>query len=195
MPTDRSPDVQTIIDDVADEVKDSDPVVVGDITDALGHRGIGPFLMFPALLGITPLAAVPGVPTVLAVIIGIFAAQIAFGRSDMWLPDVLRRRKVPGDKLDKSLEKLRPIADWLDRWFYGRWHLLTRSPARRAAAMVSLALCFAVPPLELVPLAVMGPMLAIAMFGLALTVRDGVLMAAGFAIAAVATPVALSYLI
>ena len=43
-----------------------------------------------------------------------------------------------------------------------------------------LLLCCLVPPLELVPFASSAPMLAIAAFGLALMVRDGLLMLAAF---------------
>lgn len=58
----------------------------------------------------------------------------------------------------------------------------------RTAAVGCIGMAMCVPPLELLPLATTAPMLAIAAFGLALTVRDGVLMiaASALAIAAVA---------
>lgn len=46
----------------------------------------------------------------------------------------------------------------------------------KIAALVVILLCITVPPLEVLPFANSGPMLAIAAIGLALTVRDGVVM-------------------
>ena len=65
------------------------------------------------------------------------------------------------------------------------------SPGRRLAEhdllLISIAtagvialMCLAVPPLELLPFAVVLPMGVIAAFGIALTVRDGLLMLIGF---------------
>ena len=56
---------------------------------------------------------------------------------------------------------------------------------RRAAAVV-VALCCTVPPLELIPFASSAPMLAIAAFGLAILVRDGLLMLVALALSALA---------
>ena len=47
-----------------------------------------------------------------------------------------------------------------------------------------IAICLTVPPLDLVPFGGSGPMLAIAMFGLAILVRDGVLMIVALALSA-----------
>ena len=52
--------------------------------------------------------------------------------------------------------------------------------------MPSLFAC-TVPPLELVPFASSAPMIAIAAFGLAITVRDGVLMLVALCLAGAAT--------
>jgi hypothetical protein len=52
-----------------------------------------------------------------------------------------------------------------------------------------ILLACAVPPLELLPLATTAPMLAIAAFGLAITVRDGALMIAAMVLAATAIAV------
>lgn len=48
----------------------------------------------------------------------------------------------------------------------------------KGAAVIVIVLCRTVPPLEFFPFASSAQMLAIAAFGLALTVRDGALMLA-----------------
>ena len=59
-------------------------------------------------------------PTLLALIIAIFAVLIVMQRDEMWLPGFLEHRSVSGDKLVKASDKLRGIGRWRDRWFHGR---------------------------------------------------------------------------
>ncbi|EYD72468.1 exopolysaccharide biosynthesis protein [Limimaricola hongkongensis] len=189
--TTRSHAVEDILDRLAQEGRDDDRATVGDVIGALGGRGFGPFLFVPALIEVSPIGGVPGVPTLLALIIALFAVQIVMGRDEMWLPGFLERRSVQGDNLLAAADKLRGIGRWLDRWFHGRLEALTGPKASRIAGIAVLLLCLTVPPLELVPFASTAPMAAIAAFGLAMTLRDGVLMGLGFALSVVAAGVGL----
>ena len=152
---------------------------VGDVVESIGHRGYGPFLVLPALLELSPLGGIPGVPTFLALLIGIAAIQVALGRNHLWLPPALECRQVPADKLELALRKMRPVANLLDRWFHKRMAWMTSAIVVRAAALLVVLLCLTVPPLEVLPFASSAPMIAIVMFGLAMTVRDGALMLGG----------------
>ncbi|WP_265587261.1 exopolysaccharide biosynthesis protein [Sphingomicrobium arenosum] len=151
-------------------------VKVGDIADAFGSRTYAPFIIVPALLELSPIGAIPGVPTLLAVTIAIFAVQMLLGKDHIWIPNVLEERRISGDKLKKAAEKVEGVADKMDSWFHKRLRKLTRGVFIRLAAVVILLLCFAVPPLEFLPFASAGPMLAIIFISLALLVRDGVLL-------------------
>ena len=161
------------IDDLADK---QDEVAVGDVVEALGARGFGPFLIVMPLVDISPIGSIPGLPTAMAAVIMLIAVQMALGRKHLWLPGFVRRSAVSSDKVRKAVDKTRGVAQFMDRWFHGRLPALTRGPFVRAAAFGVIALGCAVPPLELLPLATTAPMLAIAAFGLAITVRDGLLM-------------------
>lgn len=166
-------------------------VTVDDMAEALGHRGYGPFLLVPALIEISPLGGIPAVPTVLALIVLIFAAQIALGRDHLWLPRWLRKRSISGPRLHKAMDRIKPIARRMDRWFHGRLCRLSEPLATRIAAICCVLLSLTVPPLEFVPFASSAPMLAIAMFGLAISVRDGLLMLFGFLLSFAAVAVAI----
>lgn len=157
-------------------------VSIADIREHFGERSAGPFLLVPALLEISPLGAVPGVPTFIALVIIVFAAQILFGRKHLWLPAFVERRELPGPKLALAMHKLEPAAAWVDRYIKHRWRPLTRKPFRLGIAALCIALCVVVPLLEVVPFASSVPMTAIALFGLGLIGRDGVLVGAGLAI-------------
>jgi len=168
--------VGDILDRLRDTGQGEDRVTVGDLVEAFGSRGYGPFLLVPALVEESPLGGIPGFSTATAIVIALFAVQMLFGRDHMWLPGFIKRRGFKGDKVVKTTEALRPVARFLDRWFHGRLEVLTRGPAVRVAAAITLLLCLAIPPAELVPWSGTVPMLGIAALGLALLVRDGVLM-------------------
>ena len=153
-----------------------DEVRVADVLDDFGARSFGPFIMIPAVLEITPVGGIPGVPTVLALFIALIAVQLLIGRDHVWMPQFVQRRAVGSKKLHKAVGKLKGMANFLDRHSKGRLEGLTKGTAIKLVAAVIIALCCTVPPLEFLPFASTIPMLAIAVLGLALTVRDGALL-------------------
>lgn len=159
-----------------------DKVTVGDVLVAIGERSYGPALLIPALVEITPIGGIPGVPTFLALFIAIVAAQLLFDKDHLWLPDLIQKRSVSANKLHEAADKLNPLASRVDRWFHGRMPRFVKQPWPRIAAAMVILLCLTVPPLEFVPFASTAPMVGIAAFGLALLVRDGLLMIAALTI-------------
>lgn len=168
--------VGEILDSLQQLAKRERSVSIGDIVEAFGNRSYGPFLIVPALIELSPIGGIPGLPTALAAIIALFAVQMLIGRKQMWLPGLVKRRSIKADRLEKASGRLRGLARFMDRWFHGRLPALTKGPMIKLAAAIVLLLAATVPPLELLPFASSAPMLAIAAFGLALLVRDGVLM-------------------
>lgn len=160
------------------ELADEGDLEIGHAMEAFGSRSYGPILVVVPLVEISPLGGVPGLPTALAIIIFLVAIQIVLGRKHLWLPRFVAGRTVSADKVRKVADKSKGLADFLDRWFHGRLPKLTEGPFVRAAGVAVILLTFTVPPLEILPFATTAPMLAILAFGLALTVRDGVLMIA-----------------
>ena len=178
-----------ILDSLGTLADEQDRVSLGDAVAAFGNRSYGPFLLVPALIEVSPIGSIPGLPTVLAAIIALFAVEIVIGREHLWLPKFLARRSAKAATVDKATRKLRGVARFADRWFHGRLPVLTRGPFVRVAGLCCLLLAMTVPPLELLPVASTAPMAAIAAFGLALLVRDGVLMIAATVLAGVAVAV------
>ena len=135
-----------------------DEVCVADVLDDFGERSFGPFIMLPALF------------------IALIAIQLLVGRDHVWMPRFVQQRSVGSKKLHKSVRKLRGLANFLDHHSEGRLEGLTQGAAIRLVAAAVILLCCTVPPLEFLPFASSVPMLAIAVLGLALTVRDGALV-------------------
>jgi hypothetical protein len=171
-----------------------DKVSIGDVVEAMGQRSFGPFLLIPALIDISPIGSIPTLPTLLAVMIVITAVQLLFGRKHLWLPGFITNRSAKADKVRKAADKLGGLARWMDRWFHGRLPALTSPMFQKIAALAIIALTFTIPPLELIPLATTAPMAAIAAFGLAMLVRDGLLMLVAFAASVAANGFGLSML-
>ena len=179
-------DVLDELDELADK---GDQVCVRDVLDDFGRRSFGPFMMIPALIEISPLGGIPGVPTALALFIAVIAAQLVIGRDHIWMPEFVQRRSVESGKLHKAVEKLRGLGHWLDGHSQDRLEKLTVGIWLRFAGAVVIALCCTVPPLELLPFASTLPMLAIIMIGLGLTVRDGALLLSALIFAGLAAAI------
>lgn len=174
--------LKEISDSLVHKAESTEEVSIGDLMDIAGHRGTALFILVPALVGISPVGMIPGVPTAIATIVFFFAVQIVMGQRAMWLPEMLKNRSVDDDRFGRGVKKIEPVLKKLDDWFGQRLVWLTGDRALRIAAGIVVLLCLAVPPLEFLPAAAVVPLVAIAAFGLALSVKDGILMLVAFAV-------------
>ncbi len=188
-PDDAAEGVEEVLAELDDLAAARPRVCIGDVLDDFGERSFGPFILLPPLIEFSPIGGIPGVPTFLALIIAITAAQLVLGKDHVWMPQFIQQRSVSSRRLHKAVTKLRGIAHWLDERSHGRLTSLTEGVWTKVAAVVIILLCCTVPPLEFLPFASSAPMLAIAAFGLALTVRDGVLMLIALVLAGTAAGV------
>ena len=175
-----------VVDGIESIAQREDDVSIDDLLDEFGDRSFAPLMLILALIGVTPVGAIPTVPTIIALCIAIIAAQMAWGQLHVWLPGFVTRRGVSSKRLTKGKDTLRKIADVLDRIANGRMKWFASGPARRVVAGLIVLLCLALPVLELVPFAAAAPFLAIALLSLAMMVRDGLVMLIGGAAAVAA---------
>ncbi|UXX82448.1 exopolysaccharide biosynthesis protein [Roseovarius pelagicus] len=167
---------QHMMEDIAELSDENGKVVLRDLIEALGHRGFGPLFFIVAVIELTPVGGIPGVPTTLAVIISLIAVQILIGRKHLWMPDLIGNIALPKQKLDAGADKLKPIARRIDALLGSHLAYLTGETGQKVGAIAVVLLCLPVPLLELVPFATSIPMGAIALIGLAIAAGDGVLM-------------------
>lgn len=159
-------------------------VKIGDLLDAFSHRAYGPLLVVPALVAISPIGAIPGLPLVMGVLVVVIAGQILFGVSQPWLPQRIKDIEFRRSRLERSLDFLEKPVAVLEKLIAPRLTLLTDPPFLQLIAAVCIALAISFGPLELIPFAVAVPGLAMLLLGVGLTTRDGALVAVGFAVAA-----------
>ncbi len=167
--------MESVIDQAVEEVE-GEEVTVAELLEIFSDRGFGPILIALGLLAISPIGAIPTVPSLLALVIILVSTQMVFGRKYPWVPERLKRQGFHVDRVQRLRDRgqgwIRRV-DWL---FTRRMQWATVDAARRAAAMLCVGLAMLMIPLELVPFAVFLPGTAILLFGLALTARDGFFM-------------------
>jgi hypothetical protein len=149
---------------------------VGEILETIGKRSFGPLLLLGGLLGMTPVAAIPSAPTIIAVITLLISVQLLFGRDSVWIPRILEKLSVKAERVRKAVKISRKPARVVDRLVKPRLEPLTRPAADRAVAAVCVLIALCVPPLEFLPFVAFIPSLAIAAIGLGLLARDGLLV-------------------
>ncbi|WP_051242483.1 exopolysaccharide biosynthesis protein [Stappia stellulata] len=152
---------------------------VDSIMRATGSRAAGPLLFLPALVMISPVGAVPGVPIVLSTLVVFVAAQILFGARSIWLPTKLRDRSIPEEKVSETIDWLRPGACRVDRILGQRLSGLTGDTMVRTIAALCIVLAGLVYPATLLPFAAALPGGAILLLALGLLSRDGVVILVG----------------
>jgi hypothetical protein len=136
-------------------------------------------LIAPALIGILPTGAIPFMPDIIALFVILIAGQMIFGRKHPWIPGKLRNFSFDRDKYEKGVEKAKPYTEWIDGFFHPRFKFLTGSIAQRFVAVFCIFLAVAIAILGFIPFAATIPCAAILLFGLGLTVHDGLLTAIG----------------
>jgi hypothetical protein len=150
-----------------------------------GEGGLGPVLFVLTLPVLLPLP--PGVSTVLALPLLVISSQIIAGRRSLWLPRALARKSVKRPALVKLLQRVLPMLERLEKMSRPRLGLLTGSIGTRVVgiACTVIALVLILP----IPFANLVPALALGVFSLALTRKDGVLVLVGFGLLAIAAAV------
>ena len=168
--------MEEMLDNVEQLRHNDGKVTVNDVVEQVGHRGYGPFLVLPALVELTPVGGIPGVPTLLASTILLFALQMLAGRTYIWVPAWVGRRTVSSDKLAIVTQRLQKVSRGISWVFRERLARLARRPFSQVAGLLSACLALTVPALEVIPFASSAPMVVIAVFGLSLLFKDGLLM-------------------
>lgn len=174
-----------LIDAMEKTERDAPKVSVDNIVEAVGRRSFGPLLLVAGLITLAPvISGIPGVPTLMAVLVVLISGQLLAGRKTFWLPKWLLRCSISRKNFDKALRWMKKPAKWIDGLLGVRFNWATGYVGFRAAALACLLLAFAMPLMEFVPFTANGAGLALTLFGLGLVARDGIVLALGFLVTA-----------
>ncbi len=160
-------------------------ISVGDVITLLGPRSLIPLLLLPCLAMVSPLSAVPGVPSVLSTIVGLVSLQLLIGQKRLWLPRMLLRRSLHADRVSNMVERLRPVLRRVDPFLHKRLIRFTDRPGNLPALCIFCLVSFFMPAIEFVPFLTSTLASAMAVFAVAMFARDGALMLVGYALVAI----------
>lgn len=165
-----------LIEKMADVVEEREQVSVKAVLESIGTRSLGPLLLLTGLITLAPVIGdIPGVPTIMALLVLLIAGQLLFHRKHLWLPQWLLKRSLSSGKMRKMLDWSRKPANFVDRYIHARLTYLVDGKGQYLVAMVCIAIALAMPLMEVVPLSANFAGVALAAFGLALIARDGAL--------------------
>lgn len=159
----------------------------GVLLSAVGRRSYGPLLLLIGLFAISPATILPGMTTVAGVITLLVAGQMALGLKRPWLPKFVLNLKVPRRPFVQFLDRTRPTVEKIDGvWLRERWSFMTVPLFVNMVALCVIAAAMITFPLSLIPFAPLAPGIAVVMFGLGMTARDGLWLCAGIVLTAAA---------
>ncbi|MDP5347809.1 MAG: exopolysaccharide biosynthesis protein [Paracoccaceae bacterium] len=157
-----------------------DTVSLRDILSRIGTRSFAATLLVLGLLMVSPLSAIPFLPSLVAVVILLIAGQAVMGRHHLWLPDAIMRRRISASRLVRALDSLARPAAWIDAHRSGRWMALTRQPISVLAYLVIIAVALTWPPLSLVPFSTTLSAVGLSLLAAGQTLRDGIFVMLGY---------------
>ncbi|WP_197038337.1 exopolysaccharide biosynthesis protein [Billgrantia saliphila] len=167
----------------AERDEKTDQVSLGDVLHEVGRRSFAPLLLVPGIITLLPVVGdIPGVPTLMALLVLLVAVQLLFRAQHFWIPNFLLERSVSKGKLDKAVSWSRRPARFLDKFLKPRLAFLTHGSGIVAVALACIVIALAMPPMEVVPFTANGAGLALTLFGLSLMAHDGLLAAVAFAL-------------
>ena len=179
--------LQSLLDQICAEVDCGlnpaarDQVQFRDVLSTVGRRAYGPLLLVVGLFAISPATVVPGMTWLSAALVLVIALQLAVGKPTPWLPRGALDATISRALLVKAVNGFRPWARRIDGLLKPRLRFLTMQPFVNLIALLCVAAALITFPLGLIPFAPLAPGLAIVLFGLGMTARDGLVLSLGAA--------------
>lgn len=190
---DEPTDLDAMLELMADATRDRDEVSLRDVMQTIGYRSFGPLLLLAGLITLAPLLGdIPGMATMMGLLVLLTAGQLLFGRRHVWLPRWLLDRSVTSDSLNRAIAWLRRPARFIDRLLRPRLTGLVQGVGIYLVALTCMTITFMTPAMEVIPFSANAAGLVWAAFGLALISRDGLISLVALVVA-VATGGVIAY--
>lgn len=168
--------------DVLEKSLDEDEITVAKVVSNLGRASFASIMLIFSLISSSPASAIPGITTVVAVIVLILILQMMVGRNSVWLPDYIMRQKLDVQKVEKGIRWLRGPVSRVESLLRPRLTFLFHRPWLWLPMILIAALTLFMPFMEIVPTSGSIASGVIALFAASLLTRDGVLACLSFAV-------------
>lgn len=168
--------LEQLLDRISETEPDGDQATLEDILQVIGKRSFGTFLLLAGIITLAPIIGdIPGVPTIMAIIVFLTSIQLLLHKKGFWLPDFLLKRSVDKKKLRKTMKKMKTPAQYVDRLLKPRLTYLVDHSMIYVIAAICLGIALVMPVMEFIPFSANLAGAALTTFGLALIARDGLL--------------------
>ena len=168
------------LSDIVRSIDTSQDTTIGELADSLGERAFGAVMFIFAVPNAIPMP--PGTSAILGLPLVILTWQVMVGRQTLWLPKLVRQRRISKEMLQTFVSKVTPIMARLERILRPRFGIVvTSNLAERVIGLVAfpLALILFLP----IPFGNIPPAASIACLALGLAERDGVAVVVGYVLA------------
>ncbi|MGQ3671654.1 exopolysaccharide biosynthesis protein [Xanthobacter sp. TB0136] len=171
--------------------QEGDKVAIGDLVNALRNRAFGILFLLFGIPNCIPMP--PGIPVICGIILALIGLQMALGRHDLWLPDVIARRTFSRAMLEKVVNRSRPYIRKFENWSQPRYAHVSGPLGRHliGATVVVLGLVLAFLPIPF--FGNIPPGIAVCILGLGLVERDGLIIMVGY-VASILALIALAFM-
>jgi len=174
--------LQSVFTQIEDSLDGADSVDLKTVVDSFGNRAFGPIMVLCGLCMMTPLGILPGIPAAFGVIVIVFALQLLLRRRAPWTPEILRKVKIPAEKLVKVQTKVQPILAKIDNVIRPRLLWASTGVMQVVISIIAIILSATFFPLSVVPFGVVAPAAIILILGLGITARDGLFILVGLSL-------------
>ncbi|WP_298860210.1 exopolysaccharide biosynthesis protein [uncultured Sulfitobacter sp.] len=159
-----------------EEAGNDGPITVHEIVHLIGKVSFAPLLIVPAIALVSPLSGIPLFSSTMGMIIFLVSIQMLLRRNHLWLPQWILRLEAKRSLVRIAFEKVHPVAGWLDRRTQTRLIAITRQPFVIIPQTLCVVSGLFLPLLELVPFSSSLIGLSVALLGLGMFARDGVIL-------------------
>ncbi|MBB4265873.1 exopolysaccharide biosynthesis protein [Roseospira visakhapatnamensis] len=168
--------MEDVLDTLENAANDGDTVSADDMMSAFGRRAYGPLVFAVGLVMLSPINWIPGAGILLATVLILLVIQSLVRTGPPWVPARLRHARVESDRARRAIGAVRPWVRRAAAVVRPRLEAMTAAPWRPLAMVVIVVMALSMYPLAVIPGGTAPPSLVITLFGVALTVEDGVLM-------------------
>lgn len=165
---------------------------LSSILTVLGDRAFALLIVLFALPNCIPM--VPPIPLISGILIAGLAVQLMAGARSPWLPSRIRDYEVRASEVDRLVHKATPFITRLERFARPRLGIFEWPPFVRVLGVALLA--FALGLLVAAPIVGQIPLgIAIALVGIGLVERDGILVVAGLVIGTIGLTISAGFIL
>jgi hypothetical protein len=179
-----------VIEDVVNK-SDSDRILVSDLVEAMETIGFGFVMTIFSLCAIVPLP--PPAPSIMALPLVIFSAQLMLGYQAPKLPKVFAKRSVKRSTVAMLVQKSSPYLRKIERILRPRLSFMISNTAERVIGFLSLV--FSLFVLLPMPLSNFIPGLGILIISLGLLGKDGLFVICGMIVGLIGAIVSIAVIL